>query len=374
MIRPGRTVAVAVPQLLGNEKAYVLECLETNWLSGGRFVGDFEAAFAAFCETKHALSCCNGTCALHLLLLASGIGPGDEVIVPDLTFIASANAVRYCGADVVLADVDPETMCLSAETVEPRITPRTRAILAVHLHGHPAEMDGLLELAERRGVLLLEDAAEAHGALCGSRPVGSLAHGAAFSFYGNKILTCGEGGMITTADESLYRRAKLLRGQHMDPERRYWFDGVGFNYRMTNPQAALGLAQLECADQHLAARRRVADHYRTALQPLADRLELPIEKPWARHVHWMFTVVLADSVRISRDELLARLASLGVETRPFFYPLHQMPPYLNPDAGCPVAERLGRQGLCLPTHGALTDSDIQYVVDCVRAILDDSDR
>jgi perosamine synthetase len=355
-----KRIPIAHPIFAGNEKKYVNECLDTVWISSaGRFIGEFESSFGAFCAAKHAVACNNGTTGLHMALLGLGVGRGDEVILPTLTYIATANAVRYCGATPVLVDSEPRTMNLDPAAIERRITSRTRGIIAVHLYGHPADMAPILAVARRHGLFVLEDAAEAHGALYRGKPTGSLADAAVFSFFGNKILTTGEGGMVTTDDEALDHKLRLLRGQGMDPQRRYWFPIVGYNYRMTNIEAAIGLAQLEKADHHLALRRQVAGWYNRHLAPLADIVTLPVEEPWARHAFWMYTIVLRDG--IDRDRVMASMDASGIETRPVFYPMHVMPPYREADGTYPVAERLARSGINLPTHGLLREDDIAYI-------------
>jgi perosamine synthetase len=346
----------------------VNECLDTVWISSvGHFIGEFETAFAAYCGTPHAISCNNGTTALHLALLAVGCGPGDEVIVPTLTFIASANAVVYCGATPVFVDSEPRTMNLDPARVEALITPRTKAIMAVHLYGHPADMDSLRAVADKHGVALVEDAAEAHGALYKGRRAGSLGDVAAFSFFGNKIITTGEGGMLTTSNAELAARMRLLRGQGMDPKRRYWFPVIGYNYRMTNIEAAIGLAQLEHIDEHLEDRQRVRRWYDERLADLTAVVDLPREEPWARHSFWMYNIVLTDAAGIGRDELMARMDADGIETRPIFYPMHVLPPHLDSSGRFPVADRVAARGISLPTHGQLTEDDVDRVVVSLRA-------
>jgi perosamine synthetase len=364
-------IPVASPVLAGREKEYVADCMESGWISSsGKYVELFEAAFAEFCGVRHAVTCCNGTAALHLALAALGVGPGDEVIVPTLTFVATANAVTYCGARPVFVDSEPEAWNLDAAQVESKITPRTKGIVAVHLYGHPAEMDALRAVARRRGLFLLEDAAEAHGALYKGRRAGSLGDAAAFSFYGNKIIATGEGGMVVTDDDALAARVRLLRGQGMDSGRRYWFPVVGYNYRMMNLPAAIGLAQLERADWHIGRRREVAETYLRLLRGVPS-LHWQAEDARARHAYWMFTVILGEGVALSRDALMARLLGLGVETRPVFYPLHQLPPYREAARGeeFPVADGLARRGLSLPTWAGLSAEDLSYVCECLRGCL-----
>jgi perosamine synthetase len=357
-------IPVSHPVFAGNEKKYVNECLDDSWISSaGRFIGEFERAFATFCGVREAVSCNNGTSALHLSLQALGVSPGDEVIVPTLTYIATANAVRYCGATPVFVDSEPRTMNLDPDGIEARITARTRGIIPVHLYGHPANMQPIFDVAARRGLFVLEDAAESHGALCRGVMTGALGTAATFSFFGNKIITTGEGGMITTSDSNLAARMRLLRGQGMDPQRRYWFPVVGNNFRMTNIEAAIGLAQLEKIDFHLEARRRVAAWYSHHLAPLQEHLELPIEESWARHSYWIYTVLLKNGDEAARDEAMSALAAAGIETRPVFYPMHVMPPYRERGASYPVAETCSRRGFHLPTHALLTEDDVVRIAE-----------
>jgi perosamine synthetase len=362
-------IPVSHPVFAGNEKKYVNECLDDSWISSaGRFIGEFERAFAGFCGAREAVSCNNGTSALHLALQALGVGPGDEVIVPTLTYIATANAVRYCGATPIFVDSEPRTMNIDPERIEARITRRTRGIIPVHLYGHPVNMRPILDIAARRGLFVLEDAAESHGAFYEGEMTGTLGTAATFSFFGNKIITTGEGGMITTSDSDLAARMRLLRGQGMDPQRRYWFPIVGNNFRMTNIEAAIGLAQLEKINYHLEARRKVAGWYNRYLAPLQDRLELPVEEAWARHSYWIYTVLLKNGGEAERDEAMRELAAAGIETRPVFYPMHIMPPYLEPGASYPVAESCSRRGFHLPTHGLLTEEDVVRIADALARI------
>ncbi len=364
-------IPVAAPSLDGREREYVLECLDTNWISSaGRFIGEFEDAFARACGVRHAIATNNGTTALHLALVALGIQPGDEVIVPTLTYIASANAVSYCGATPVFVDNDPTTFNMHPEAVEAAITPRTRAIMPVHLYGHPVDMDPILELAQRHGLHVVEDAAEAIGAQYKGRAVGSLGTCATFSFFGNKIITTGEGGMVTTDDDDLAARLRLFRGQGMDPQRRYWFPVIGYNYRMTNIAAAIGLGQLERLDHHLHARERVAEAYHARLAGLTDRLVLPAVMNWARHAYWMYTVVLTDRVAKSRDQVMVELEALGIESRPIFHPMHTLPPYQDQRGGpFPHAEHAGARGINLPTFGALQAGDIDRIGAALERVL-----
>lgn len=362
-------IPVAQPCLAGNERKYVLDCLDSSWISSaGKYIAAFEESFAQFCGTKHAVSANNGTTALHLALVAMDLQPGDEVIIPTVTYIATANAVRYCGAVPVLADVLPDTMNLDPADIERRITSRTRGIIPVHLYGHPADMEAISAVASRHGLWVLEDAAEAHGATVNGRMVGALGRCATFSFFGNKIVTTGEGGMITTDDDELAGRLRLFRGQGMDPARRYWFPVIGYNYRMTNIQAAIGLAQMETIDQALADRDRLARWYDEALAPFGAQIVLPTCHPWARQVFWMYNIFLRDGGEERRNAVMRRLDELGIETRPVFYPMHVLPPYAQP-SDFPVADLWAQRGINLPTHQALTVSDVQRVAESLGKAL-----
>ncbi len=365
-----RTIPVAAPALVGNEKKYVMDCLDSSWISSnGQYIDRFESAFAEFCAVKYALSCANGTVALHLALLALGVGPGDEVIVPTLTFVATANAVAYCGAKPVLVDSEPETWNLDPRLLEQCVSPRTKAIIVVHLYGHPVDMDPVMAIARKHGLFVVEDAAEAHGAEYRGRRAGTLGDIGAFSFYGNKIVTTGEGGMVVTNDDKLASRVRQLKGQGMEPKRRYWFPMTGYNYRMTNIEAAIGLAQLERVDWHLGRRREIAAEYARRLQHVPG-ISMQPEKPWARNSYWMVSVVLDEGWRLSRDETMSALAERGIETRPFFYPMHTLPMYKTLGEGrrFPVADRVSSHGMNLPSSAMLSMEDIEYICKCIARL------
>lgn len=356
-------IPVAAPTLNGNEKKYVLDCLDSTWISSnGKYIEQFENSFSKFCRVKHALCCSNGTVALHLALLALGVGPRDEIIVPTLTFVATANAVSYCGATPVFIDSEPETWNLDTALIEAKITPRTRGIIVVHLYGHPVDMDPVLAVAKKHGLFVIEDAAQAHGAEYKGQRVGSLGDIATFSFYGNKIITSGEGGMVVTNDDSLAQKVRQFKGQGMDIERRYWFPIIGYNYRMTNIAAAIGLAQLEKVDWHIQRHIEVASWYQRQLQGIPG-LTWQIKKEWARHVNWMFSVVLDEKSGLAGSTVAEALKQQGIETRPVFHPMHTLPPYrvINNEQHFPVAERLAAQGLNLPTWARLSREDVGFV-------------
>ena len=366
-----KRISVAEPKLSGNERKYVLDCLDTTWISSnGKYITAFEESFAKYCGVKHAIATNNGTTALHLALVAMGLRPGDEVLIPTVTYIATANAVRYCGATPVLVDVSAETMNIDPTKIEQHITERTKGIIAVHLYGHPAHMAPIMEIAKTNGLFVLEDAAEAHGAEYLGRRVGGIGHCSTFSFFGNKIVTTGEGGMVTTDDDELAQRLRLFRGQGMDPKRRYWFPVIGFNYRMTNIQAAIGLAQMEQIDQALEDRERLALWYNEALSPLVNSLLLPSQALWAKHVYWMYTIFLKEGGEARRDAVMRLLDEMGIETRPVFYPMHVMPPYAQ-QSKFPVADEWAQRGINLPTHQMLVREDITRIAAAIAQAVEE---
>ena len=372
-----RFIPLAAPELGGNEKAYVLDCIESSWISSaGKYVGEFERAFADFCGVGHAISCSSGTSALHLALLALGVGPGDEVIVPTLTFVATANAVTYCGARPRFVDIEPDSWTIDPAQVEAKITARTKAILPVHLYGHVANVDAITVLARKHNLFVVEDAAQAHGAEYRDRRVGSLTNVATFSFYGNKIVACGEGGMVVTDSDELARYVAQLRGQGMDEKRRYWFPVVGYNYRMANLAAAVGLAQLERIDTMLEHRRQVASWYRDSLDGVRG-ITWQVAREESKPVDWLFTITLDEALGVNRDVIMSELFKRGVETRPIFYPMHILPPYektAQGDGRFPVADRIARCGLSLPTWPALSREDVVYVCGALRECMDEVTR
>ncbi len=368
-------IPVAAPVLAGNERKYVDDCIDSTWISSnGKYVNLFERAFAEYCGVAHAITCCNGTAALHLALVAAGVGKGDEVIVPTLTYVATANAVRYCGAKPVFVDVCRDNWTMDPSKIEASFTERTTAIIPVSLYGHPCDMDPINAIARAAGIKVIEDAAEAHGAEYKGRKVGSLADMTCFSFFGNKIMTTGEGGMVTTDDDALAAKLRLYRGQGVDPNRRYWHPVIGFNYRMTNICAAIGLAQLERIDELIRKRRMVRNWY---LRNLCDRLETQgsLNSGFGtRSVPWMFNVLTGAAPEAN---LIARLAERNIETRPIFFPVHTLPPYTNwsnetlwklPDT-FPVAEYISSRGISLPTWAGLTEEDVNYVCDNLKELV-----
>lgn len=380
-----RLIPVAAPIIGERELAYVTDAVRSGWVSSiGPYIDRFEEAFARYIGVRHAIAVSNGTVALHLALHALGVGPGDEVIVPDLTFAATVHTVLQTGAVPVLADVSPDTWCLDPRAVERALSGRTKAIVPVHLFGQPADMPALAALARPRGIRILEDAAEAHGASlsvarpsAGEPPVasyeevkaGALGDIGAFSFYGNKLMTTGEGGMLTTDDDALARRCRFLKDHGMSPERRYYHTELAFNYRMTNLQAALGLAQLEQLETFIAKKRQIMDWYREDLAavPHLALNPTPGGALAGRSVYWMISVILGEEIRLSRDEVCARLRAAGVDTRPFFVPMSALPHLAaartvgTSSAHCPTSARLSARGLNLPSGCGLGRDDVARV-------------
>lgn len=363
-------IPVAAPVFNGNERKYVDDCIDTTWVSSaGKYISLFEQEFAAFCGVKHALCCANGTVALHLTLLAYDLKAGDEVIIPTLTYVATANCVRYCGATPVFVDSEPKTWNIDPEKIKAAITPRTKGIIVVHLYGHPVDMDPVMAIAEQHGLFVIEDAAEAHGALYKGKPVGSIGHISSFSFFGNKIMTTGEGGMVTTNDDQAAQKLRQIKGQGVDPSRRYWFPMIGYNYRMTNVEAAIGLAQLEKISWHMEQRKRVANHYKRRFHRHAS-IQVQPEMPYATNSYWMTSIVLTGETP-TRDDVMAKMLERGVETRPFFYPMHILPMYQEYAIGqsFPVADQVSAHGINLPSFGSITDSELDYVCDSLLDII-----
>jgi perosamine synthetase len=367
-----RKIPVASADLSGDEEKYVVDAIRSSWVSStGPYITRFERTFAELCAARACVGVCNGTVALHLALLALDVRPGDEVLVPSLTYIATANACRYVGAEPVFVDVDPATWCIDPAKIEAAVTPKTRGIIPVHLYGHSADMDALCHLAGVHGLWVVEDAAEAHLARYKGRATGGLSPLATFSFYGNKIFTCGEGGALVLSDPQLELRIRTLRGQGMDPERRYYFPVTGYNFRMTNVQAAMLCAQLERRAAILEQRRRVFALYRERLAGIPG-IGLQPCAAWAEPAPWLFCIVVDEQAYgRTRDELAALLAGDGVETRPFFVPLHRLPPFRGGSQArgehLPVTDSLGARGLNLPTYNTLAADDIDYITDRIRA-------
>lgn len=352
-------IPVYQPSLSGNEKRYVNECLDSTWISSkGRFIGAFEEGFRGYVGARYAASVCNGTVAIHLAMVALGLGPGDEVIVPTFTYIASVNPIVYVGATPVFVDSERGSWQIDPADVRRKLSPRTRALVVPHIYGHPADMQALLAIAREHDLFVIEDCAEAFGSRIGGQHVGTFGDVGTFSFFGNKTISTGEGGMVVTGDATLYDRMVRYKGQGLARHRTYWHDIVGYNYRMTNICAAIGLAQLERADELVARKLELAAHY--------DRLVagLPVEPHRPAHaniVHsfWMYSLLLPDG---TRDAVMAALAEEGIETRPAFYPVHTMPMYSQRYERHRVAEEVARRGINLPSWPDLTPAQVERVV------------
>lgn len=360
-----RNIPVYKPSLVGNEKKYVNECLDSNWISSkGKFVSQFENSFADYLKVSGATSVSNGTVALHLALEALGIGRGDEVIVPTLTYIASVNAIAMVGAVPVFIDSVEGSWNIDHKQIADKITSKTKAVMVVHLYGLPCEMDAIVDICRANNLYLIEDAAEAFGSKYNDRNVGSFGDISTFSFFGNKTLTTGEGGMVVSNDTGLIERAAYLKGQAVSNIREYWHDEVGYNYRMTNICAAIGLAQLERADTVILKKRELAFWYKAELS------ELPIlfqeDKEDIFNSFWMVSILL-ESEEV-RDRVRESLKTNGIETRPLFYPAHTMPAFKS-EISFPVAENLSKRGMNLPSYPELTRSDITFICSEIKKAL-----
>ncbi len=360
-------IHVCEPTLRGNEKKYVMECMDSNWISSrGKFVDAFEDGFADFCGVKYGITTNSGTTALHLNLAALGVGEGDEVIIPSFTMISTANAINYLGARPILVDVEPVTWNIDPDKIEENITERTRVIMPIHTYGHPADMDALRIIAKKYNLIIVEDAAEAHGAEYRGKRVGGFGEAASFSFYANKIITTGEGGMVVTDNPEISQRLKTMRNYGFTQERHFWHKVLGFSYRMTNIQAAIGLGQLERADELVQARIDHAHLYNSLLRDIPG-ITTPACADYAKSVYWMYGILVEEDFGISRDELRQRLADQGIETRSFFIPIHLQPIYtaLYSD-NLPVSEELGRKGFYLPSGGGLRSEEIEFICRVIR--------
>jgi len=375
-------IAVNEPLLGEKELDYVTDCVRTGWISSaGRYIEAFEQEWAQYCGKRFGITVSNGTVALQVAAACLGLKPGDEVILPTFTIMSCALAVVYNDAVPVLVDCDPRTWCMDVEQIKSKITPRTRAIMPVHIYGHPVDMDPILDLAEKHGLAIIEDAAEVHGAEYLSRRdtirahwrrCGSFGTLSCFSFYANKLITTGEGGMVLTDDPALAEKARSLRNLCFEPARRFHHRELGFNFRLTNLQAALGLAQLSRIDEIIARKRAMGAEYTRRLAGI-EGLELPVEEPWARNVYWMYGLVLSEKTGMDATAFAQKLKQRGIETRPFFLGLHDQPVLRQrgwfEHEHYPVADRIARQGLYLPSGLALTEEQLAQVCDAVREVL-----
>jgi perosamine synthetase len=366
-------IPVNEPLLNGNEKKYLQECIDTGWISSeGPFIKKFEEEFARLHTRKHAIAVCNGTAALELAVEALGIKKGDEVIIPAFTIISCASAILKAGAKPVLVDADPQTWNMQVEQIEKKISKRTKAIMAVHIYGLPVDMDPLLALAKKYKLKVIEDAAEAHGLSYKGKPCGSFGDISVFSFYPNKLITTGEGGMILTDNDRLAEKCRSLRNLCFVPQKRFVHKELGWNMRMTNLQAAVGLAQLEKWEEHKARKKRTGALYHELLKGV-EQLSLPLQKTsYAENMYWVFGI-LSKNKKLPADVFMKKLAEKNIGTRPFFFPMHQQPILkkigLFGKQKYPHAEKLGKQGFYLPSGLTITKEQIQRVAECVKEIV-----
>ena len=366
-------IPVCEPTLTGNEAKYVLNCLKANWISSkGNYIEKFESMFSEYCGAKFGIACNSGTSALHLALLSLGIGKGDEVIIPTFTMIATCNAVIYCGAKPVLVDANKKDWCIDAAKIEEKITEKTKAIVPVHIYGHPCDMGPILKLAKKYGLYVIEDAAEAHGAEYKGKKVGCLGNAGCFSFYGNKIITTGEGGMVVTNDKAIASKARLLVN-HAHATHRFLHNHIGFSYRLTNLQAAIGVAQMEHIDELIESRIKNAQLYNKILKGLG--ITLPPQRKWAKNVYWMYGILIKDDFGVSKENVIKKLKEKGIETRSFFYGMHLQPIYRkqienfpNTNGKFPVSDHLSKNGMYLPSGSSLTEKQIHYIADSIKSL------
>ena len=366
-------IPVNEPFIGEQETRYVLECLRTGWISSeGDYIREFEKRWANYCGMEYGVAVSNGTVALEIAVKCLDLKVGDEVIMPTFTIISCAQAVTNNGGKPVLVDSDSRTWCMDINQIANKITPHTKAIMPVHMYGHPVDMDPIIELADQHNLVVIEDAAEAHGAEYKGRKCGGLGDLNCFSFYANKIITTGEGGMVVTNDEKYAERLRSLRNLCFIKERRFFHTELGNNYRLTNLQAAIGLAQLERIEVSVQKKRWMAGAYTERLKDIKS-LQLPIEEPWAKNVFWMYGVVLDESIGFDAITFAKKITDLGVMTRPFFLGMHEQPVFqkmgLFTDENYPVAERIARQGFYLPSGLTLTETQIDQVCEAIRDIL-----
>ena len=375
-------IPVNEPLIGEKEIEYVLDCLHTGWISSsGKYLDNFEQAWASYCGMRYGVAVSNGTTALQIAVACLGLQPGDEVILPTFTIISCAQAVTYNGGIPVLVDSEPRTWCMDVSQIAAKITPHTRAIMPVHIYGHPVDMDPIISLAKQHGLIIIEDAAEAHGAEYLShrgtsnevwRRCGSLGDITVFSFYANKLVTTGEGGMVLTNDPKIAEMARSLRNLCFKRERRFYHTELGHNFRLTNLQAAIGLAQIERMSETIAKKRWIGESYTRRLKHIT-RIKLPVEETWARQVYWMYGLVLDESTDLNAVEFARLLLAEDIETRPFFLGMHEQPVFSNMGLfngeKYPVAERIARQGLYLPSGLTLSEAQLDQVCQAVEKIL-----
>ncbi|MCD4670823.1 MAG: DegT/DnrJ/EryC1/StrS family aminotransferase [Actinomycetia bacterium] len=360
-------IPISEPSITQKEIDYVTDAIKSGWVSSlGKYINMFEERFAKYCDTKYAVATSNGTTALHLALVSLGVKAGDEVIIPDFTFVATASAVNYIGAKVVTVDIDEDTLCIDPQAIEKAITSKTKAIIPVHLYGHPANMEEINKIANKYNLFVVEDAAEAHGSEVDCKRVGGLSDAGVFSFYGNKIITSGEGGMITTNNEKLYQKMRYLRDHAMSEDKRYWHTEVGFNYRMTNLQASLGVAQFERINELLLKKKEIFEWYQYKLKDI-ENIKLNFQKENCKNVYWMICVEIIGFTEKQRDALLVNLKEKGIDGRPFFYPVSDMPMYNKADT--PIAHKIYQRGFNLPSYFDMIKEQIEYIAKELKKVI-----
>jgi perosamine synthetase len=369
-------IPVNEPLLNGNEKKYLNECIDTGWISSeGSFVSQFEKRMAAIVGRGHGIAVCNGTAALETAVAALDLQPGDEIIMPTFTIISCTAAVIRCGCVPVLVDSDPVTWNMDVDQITAKITCRSRAIMVVHIYGLPVDMDPVLEIAEKFGLTIIEDAAEMHGQNYRGRPCGSFGELSTFSFYPNKHVTTGEGGMVLTDNDRLAERCRSLRNLCFQPKKRFVHEELGYNFRMTNLQAALGIAQLERLDEFIRHKRRMGQKYTERLMGVEGLELMPARTAYAENIYWVYGMVLKEEVPFDAEEAMRRLGQQGIGTRPFFWPMHEQPVFrrmgLFEGERYPVAERLARRGFYVPSGMALKDAQMEEVAAGVKSLLRD---
>ena len=368
-------IPVNEPAISKNALKYVTDCIKTGWISSsGKYLKDFEQKFSKFLGVKHAITTTNGTTALHLAVLALGIKEGDEVILPSHTMMASVAAIVYTGATPVLVDVERDSWNMDVSQIEKKINKRTKAIMPVHIYGHPVDMDPVIALAKKYRLYIIEDAAESTGAEYKGKQTGTIGDIGCFSFYANKIITTGEGGMMVTDNDKVADHARLLKDMAHSPQKRFLHKEIGFNFRMTNLQAALGVAQLEEVKKYIQKKRWMAALYNKRLSKI-EGLTLPIEHDWAKNVYWMYGILVEKDFGISRDEFMQKLFRKGIDTRTFFIPMHRQPALrrlgLFKGEKYPVSDEIGRLGLYLPSGLAITKEQIEIVCRAIKDIRND---
>lgn len=359
-------IPVYKPSIGQEEKDNVNECLETSWISSrGKFVEQFEKSFAQSICVNYAVSVCNGTVALHLALVGLDIAPGDEIIVPTFTYVASVNCIKYCGAMPVFVDSCQHDWQMDPKDIERKITSKTKAILCVHLYGHPCDMTSIMQIAKKHNLYVIEDCAEAFGSKHHEKYVGGFGDVATFSFFGNKTITTGEGGMVVTNNQTVYNKLVHFRGQGVSPIKEYWHDVIGYNYRMTNIAAAIGVAQLKRKDEFISKKRHVASLYQSLI---SDRFTFHKETPNNFHTFWMCSILLPEGCSgVDRDKFRKYLSQNNIETRPLFYPIHNMPMYSKDSNSHPIAQNISIRGVNLPSFPALTDDEIYYIINIINS-------